>query len=208
MKIGLAISGASGLILGLKCLKILAELGHEIHLVVTKDACRAAVFELSKDFHHPRAFIEALAPEYQSKVSLYGPHDFCSPLASGSCGIDKTLIVPCSMASLAAIACGISDNLLRRMADVAIKERKPLLIVPREAPFSAIHLQNMLRLSELGVTIFPPVPSWYVQAQTIDEMEDIMVMRILQVLGIEAPIRPWMNEYQERISLRQPIELE
>jgi 4-hydroxy-3-polyprenylbenzoate decarboxylase len=199
MKIGLAISGASGLILGLKCLKLLAELGHEIYLVVTKDACRAAVYELSKEFHHPQAFIDALPSEHRSRVRLYNVQDFCSPLASGSCGIDKTLIVPCSMASLAAIACGLSDNLLRRMADVALKERKTLVIVPREAPFSAIHLQNMLRLSELGATIFPPMPSWYIKTQSLEEMEDVIVLRILQVLGIEAALRPWMEEYQERI---------
>jgi 4-hydroxy-3-polyprenylbenzoate decarboxylase len=103
------------------------------------------------------------------------------------------------MASLAAIACGLSDNLLRRMADVALKERKTLVIVPREAPFSAIHLQNMLRLSELGATIFPPMPSWYIKTQSLEEMEDVIVLRILQVLGIEAALRPWMEEYQERI---------
>lgn len=202
MKIALAISGASGIILGLKCLRLLVLLGHEVHLVVSKDACHTAVYELSKDFHHPGAFIEALSPEHRSKVTLYNPQDFSSPLASGSFGVDKTLIVPCSMASLAAIACGISDNLLRRMADVAIKERRPLLILPREAPFSAIHLQHMLRLSEIGVIIFPPAPNWYVKLESMDDMEDVMVARILQVLGIEAPQRPWSGEYQQRILLK------
>lgn len=203
MKIGLAISGASGVVLGLKCLKALASLGHEIHLVISKDACHTAVYELSKDFHKPEAFLEVLSAEQKKRVKLYSPQDFSSPLASGSSGIDCFLIVPCSMASLAAVACGISDNLLRRMADVAIKERKKLLLVPREAPFSAIHLQHMLRLSELGAIIFPPVPNWYVQMGSLDEMEDVMVGRMLQVLGIEAPLKKWSGEYQQRILIEK-----
>lgn len=199
MRIALAISGASGIILGLKCLKKLSTQGHEVHLIVSKDACHTAVYELSKDFHHPQSFVEYIPEPYRANVKLYSPQDFSSPLASGSVPIDKYLIVPCSMASLAAIACGISDNLLRRMADVAIKERRPLVIVPREAPFSAIHLQHMLRLSEVGVTIFPPVPNWYVKLNSIDEMEDIMLDRILQVAGIGTPENSWSGEYQQRV---------
>ena len=199
MQVALAISGASGVVLGLKCLKALTSLGSRVHLTVTKDACRTAVYELGRDFSRPQAFIEALDPAAAALVSLYAPNDFSAPIASGSFGVDATMVVPCSMSSLAAIACGVSDNLLRRCADVAIKERKPLLIAPRETPFSALHLENMHKLAKLGVMIFAPVPSLYVPASTIEELENQIVGRMLQLIGIDHPwLRRWMGAAPQR----------
>jgi 4-hydroxy-3-polyprenylbenzoate decarboxylase len=205
MRVALAISGASGVMLGFKCLKALAELGYEVHLTITKDACHTAVYELGKDFSKPQSLIEALDPLLQKNIFLYSANDFSAPIASGSYGIDATLIVPCSMASLAAIAMGLSDNLLRRSADVAIKEKRRLLIVPREAPFSSIHLENMHKLANLGATIFVPTPSWYIPLATLDEIEDQLVGRMLQLIGIQCHSlqKSWQGEYQERIKLRQ-----
>lgn len=194
MQVALAISGASGVMLGFKCLRALATMGIKVHLTLTKDACHTAVYEMGREFARPQSFVQALDVPLQNLVHLYPASDFSAPIASGSFGVDATMIVPCSMASMAAIACGVSDNLLRRCADVALKEKKPLLIAPREAPFSAIHLENMQKLALMGAIIFAPMPTWYVPIQTLDELEDHLVGRMLQLIGI--PDNPWLKRWQ------------
>lgn len=200
-KVGLAISGASGVILGYKTMLALTQKGCEVHLVISKDACHTAIYELGKPFCKPEAFVLQLPSSLQSLVHLYDCRNFSSPLASGSFRLDASFIIPCSMATLGAIASGISDNLIRRMADVAIKESWPLVVAPREMPLSAIHLENMLKLARFGVKIAPPIPMWYVSAKTVDDLENQLVGKYLQMIGIEDKVllKCWSGEHQERL---------
>lgn len=186
----LGITGASGIVLALHALKQITACGHKISLVMTRDATATASVEL-KHAPTPEKMVELLPPEAQKLCTIYRPNDFFSPIASGSCPIDGMVIIPCSMSTLAAISTGLSDNLVRRAADVTLKERKRLVIVPREAPFSEIHLENMLRLSRAGAVIVPPIPAWYTLPKTLEEAEEAMVSRALEVLGIEVNYSRW-----------------
>ena len=116
--------------------------------------------------------------------------DIGAPIASGGVPIAGMLIIPCSMATVAAIAHGFSDNLLRRAADVTIKERRPLVTVPRETPLSAIHLENMLSLVRLGVVVIPPEPAFYLHPQNIDDIADYIVAKALDALGVPDALPP------------------
>lgn len=164
MKIIIAISGASGAALGLKALRLIPDT-HEKHLIVSE--------------HAGRVFSE------ESNVTLHDDGDIGAPLASGSFGADAMLVIPCSMNTLAKISCGIADNLVTRAASVMIKERKTLLLAPREMPFSAIALENMLKLSRLGVIIAPPVMAYYSQQQDLEAMETFMIGKWFDQIGLE-----------------------
>lgn len=123
------------------------------------------------------AFLKAL--------TVYGERDWRAPMASGSNPDDAMVVCPCSMGTLAALASGLSDSLIERAADVILKERKLLVLVPRETPFSTLHLENLLKLSRMGVVILPPCPGFYHQPQNISDMVDFVVARILDQLGVE-----------------------
>lgn len=188
------ISGASGIVLAKRAIAQLLEAGHSLHVVVSRSACCTAALELPGEFSKPADLWRDLNADRQSRVSLHSNSDFSAPIASGSFRVSGTLIIPCSMTTLGAIATGVCDNLLRRCADVALKERFPLVIVPREAPLSAIHLENMLKLTRLGAHIFPPVPIWYSNPLDLPSLEEGIVARALQVLGVESGERyfsPW-----------------
>lgn len=182
----IGVSGASGIILAKRVLEQLIGAGHFVHLVFSKSAIVTAALELDLRPFKPRDFIKHLPPDRQDQVAIHGHGDFSAPIASGSCRIDGTLIIPCSMTTLGAIASGVADNLLRRCADVALKERFPLVLVPREAPLSAIHLENMLKLSRLGAFIFPPVPLWYAKPSNVQHLEEGIAGRVLQLIGVES----------------------
>lgn len=152
----LAISGASGIILSYLLLEKLTAIGERVALVMTRDASLTAHQELGPLFATAEKMKEQLPKSSQGLVDIYHIHDFMAPIASGSHITKGMIVAPCSMASLAAIAMGLSDNLLRRAADVTIKEGRKLVIVPREAPMSVIHLENQLKLAKMGVCIFPP----------------------------------------------------
>ncbi|MDH3634014.1 MAG: UbiX family flavin prenyltransferase [Gammaproteobacteria bacterium] len=127
-------------------------------------------------------------------ISVYSKDQWTAPPASGSSVADAMVVCPCSMGSLASIAVGSSENLIHRAADVAIKERRTLILVPRETPFSSIHLENMLKLSRLGVVILPPNPGFYHGAKSVAELVDFIVARILDQLGIDNDLSPrWGN---------------
>ena len=115
---------------------------------------------------------------------MFGKQDWMSPVASGSGAPSAMVVCPCSTGTLSAIACGASNNLIERAADVALKERRQLILVPRESPYSTIHLENMLRLSQMGAVILPASPGFYHQPQSIDDLVDFVVARILNQLGI------------------------
>lgn len=186
----LGISGASGIVLGFRTLHALTAYGHEVDLVITRDAFVTASLEMGTDYATYEKFISHLSAEQQSLVHPYKIHDFMAPIASGSAPREGMIITPCSMATLAAIAIGLSDNLLRRAADVAMKERRPLVIVPRETPFHATHLQNMLTITQNGGIIVPPIPAWYTNPKSLEDVEKFIVGKILDVLKISTDLYP------------------
>lgn len=175
MKVVVGISGGSGAIYGVSLLKALKELGVETHLVVTTMGEYVTDHECGVSLEQ----LKGLATHYHDNKN------FAAPIASGSFKVDKTIIVPCSMKTLSGIANGFSDSLLSRACDVAIKERRPLIIVPRETPLSPIHLENMLKLANMGITIFPPSPGFYNHPETIEDIVINMTGRLLDMLGIE-----------------------
>jgi 4-hydroxy-3-polyprenylbenzoate decarboxylase len=163
-KIVVASSGASGVNLGIKILKLLPQ-DIEKHFIMTQHA----EVVLDKELH----------------ITLHENENIASSIASGSFGVDAMIIAPCSMNTLAKIACGIADNLVTRCASVIIKERKQLILAPREMPFSAIALENMHKLSMLGVIIAPPVMAYYSNQQTLDDMENFIIGKWFDLLKIE-----------------------
>ncbi len=173
MRLVVAITGASGVELGVKFVKYLPE-EIEVHIVSTESAVTVSRFENSK------------------KLTIHNNSNIASSISSGSFGVDATAIIPCSMNTLAKIACGIADNLVTRVASVAIKEHKKLLLAPREMPFSAIALANMKRLAELNVIIAPPILGYYSKSKTIEDMERFIIGKWYDILGIQNSLyRRW-----------------
>ena len=164
-KIVVATSGASGVNLGLKTLKLLPD-------------------EIEKYFIMSQNSKIVLDKEMQD-VTTHENEDISASIASGSFSVDAMIIAPCSMNTLAKIACGISDNLVTRVAAVMIKEQKKLILAPREMPFSAIALENMQKLATLGIIIAPPVMAYYSKQQTLDEMENFIIGKWFDLLSIE-----------------------
>lgn len=184
MRVIVGITGASGVRYGVRLLECLE---CETAVVVSRDAAAIAEGEAGIS----RKDIEAMADEWHSN------DDLSSPLASGSVRFDALVIAPCSMSTLSKISCGVADNLITRVASVALKERRRLLLVPRETPLSTIHLQNMLRLSEAGAIILPACPAFYPSPENVDDVVDFVVGRILDVLGIEHDLfRRWSGGYR------------
>ena len=175
MKVVVGVSGGSGAIYGVALLKILREFNIETHLVVSTMGEYVTNHECGVDLEQ----LKGLATYYHDNKNL------AAPIASGSFKTDAMVIVPCSMKSVAAVANGMSDNLLTRAADVTIKENRKLIVVPRETPLSQIHLENMLKLSKIGVTVMPPSPGFYNHPQDIGDIVSGIVARILDQLGIE-----------------------
>lgn len=175
MKVVVGISGGSGAIYGVSLLKALKELGVETHLVVSTMGEYVTEHECGVSLEQ----LKGLATYYHDNKN------FAAPIASGSFKVDKTIIVPCSMKTLSGIANGYSDSLLTRACDVAIKERRQLIVVPRETPLSPIHLENMLKLANMGITIFPPSPGFYSHPETIEDIVLNMTGRLLDMLGID-----------------------
>ncbi len=178
----IGISGASGAIYGIELLKSLAAAGAETHLVVSRTAQITIAHET--DYSLPQ--LHALATHY------YSPADLSAAIASGSFKTDGMIIAPCSMRSLAEIATGNTTTLLTRAADVVLKERRRLVLLPRETPLHSVHIKNMLTLSDLGAIIAPPVPAFYSRPQTIADMVNHTVGRVLDLFGLEhGLVRRW-----------------
>ncbi len=165
MKLVVAITGASGVDLGKKFIEYLPS-DIDVHLVVSDNAITVEAFE-------------------HQNITLHNSQNIASSISSGSFGVDITVVIPCSMNTLAKIACGISDNLPTRVSSVALKEQKKLLLAPRELPFSAIALENMHKLASLGVIIAPPVMGYYSDSSSLEEMERFIIGKWYDVLGIE-----------------------
>ena len=176
MRVVVGISGASGAVYAQRLLLRLKAVGAESHLVASPAGVLNAHHELGLD----RRALEALADR------AYAPADIGAAIASGSFPIDAMVVAPCSMRTLAAIAHGLSDNLLTRAADVALKERRRLVLMVRETPFNLAHLRNMIAVTEMGGVIFPPLPAFYQRPASIDAMVDDTIERVLSLLGVAA----------------------
>ncbi len=187
-KITLAVTGASGSGYFLRLLKSLVDAEIQIYLLLSDAAKIVLKTEENEDWPEDVNDLNTyLQNKYQSKeqqIIALTAKDWFSPVASGSSAPDKMIICPCSCGTLASIAQGVSNNLIERSADVILKERGQLIIMPRETPFSTIHLRNMLTLSELGVTVMPLAPGFYHQPKTIEDLQDFMVARVLDHLKI------------------------
>ncbi|MBS1142623.1 MAG: Phenylacrylic acid decarboxylase [Proteobacteria bacterium] len=185
----LAVTGASGMPYGLRLLECLLESGCKVQLLYSQASQVVARQEL--DFDLPSrpsdakaALLARLPAATPDNLAVYGREEWFAPVASGSNPPDAMVVCPCSMGTLAAIAQGLADNLIERAADVVIKEGRKLVLVPRETPFSAIHLENMLRLSRAGVVILPPSPGFYHRPQSVEDIVDFVVARVLDQLAV------------------------
>jgi flavin prenyltransferase len=185
------ICGASGVILGLKTIGALCRLGLHVDAIVTVAARRTAAEEISFPAAEDDDIRRALPDIDQRLLSFHAIDDIGAPPASGTFAARGMIIAPCSMATLAAVSLGLSDNLLRRAADVTIKEGRRLLMVPREMPLSSIHLGHMYALSQAGAIIMPPQPCWYQKPESIEDVENTIVDRILDRFGLPSCIQRW-----------------
>lgn len=175
MKIIVGVSGGSGSIYAISLLKALKELGIETHLVVSTMGEYVTEHETGIRLEE----LKAMANHFHDNKN------FAASIASGSFKVDGMVVLPCSMKTLSSVANGFSDNLLTRACDVSIKEGRKLILVPRETPLSPIHLENMLKLSQMGVVIFPPSPGFYNHPETLEDIVINLTGRILDMLGID-----------------------
>ncbi|MGD0885661.1 MAG: flavin prenyltransferase UbiX [Thermodesulfovibrionales bacterium] len=183
----LAITGASGSIFGIRVLENLIKTS-EVHLIISSQSFSILQHETDIDFTGKSdAGVEKKIRGHfnTKKVYFHNEHNLAAPLSSGSFRTDGMLVVPCSMKTLSGIANGYANNLTERAADVILKEGRPLLISPREMPFGAIHLENMLKLARLGVTIAPPVPAFYHKPKDLDDMVDFVTGKILDCFHVD-----------------------
>jgi flavin prenyltransferase len=194
-RVALSITGASGAVYGLRVLEeLVRDSSLEVHLTISPSAQKVLAIEhgINLDLHNFKA---AALKIPNAERAVYHPYDnVAAPMASGSFRVEAMAIVPCSMGCVGAIAHGISDDLIQRGADVMIKERRPLVIVPRETPLSAIHLENLLTLSKLGVTVLPASPGFYGKPQKVSEMVDFIVARVLDHMGVDHALGPRWGE--------------
>jgi 4-hydroxy-3-polyprenylbenzoate decarboxylase len=194
--INLAITGASGIPYAIRLLECLLQSGSRVHLVYSQAAQIVAKQEM--DFVLPnrpqdaeKMLIEKLGT-FSGELKVFGNQDWYAPMASGSNPGDAMVVCPCTMGTLGKIAGGISDDLIARAADVMLKEKRTLILVPREMPFSSIHLENMLKLSHAGAVIMPPNPGFYHHPQSVQDMVDFVVARILDHLCVpQTLMKPW-----------------
>ena len=189
----LALTGASGMPYGLRLLECLLEADCNVQLLYSQAAQIVARQEMDLELPSRPADARDILLAHLSKtnaavnpkkLAIFGREEWFAPVASGSNPPDAMVICPCSMGTLAAIAQGLSDNLIERAADVVLKEARKLVLVPRETPFSAIHLENMLRLSRAGAVILPPSPGFYHHPQSVQDIVDFVVARVLDQIGV------------------------
>lgn len=184
-----AMTGASGSVYGLRLVQALGEAGVSVEFVISDTAKIVMREELGS---------EAKFPEASRLLRVHDFRDFSAPIASGSYPVEGMVIIPCSMGTLGAIASGLSQNLIHRAADCTIKEDRKLILVPRETPLSAIHLENMLKLSRLGVRIVPAMPAFYSGQQSIQELVDFMVGKVLDQMGVPHALYPrWVGSMKQ-----------
>lgn len=196
--VSLAITGASGACYGLRLLECLLEAGGVVYLMISTPG--QVVISMETEIRlpgRPDRIGEILCERYAAQsgqLQVFGREEWTAPVASGSSAPDAMVICPCTMGTLSAVASGASSNLIERAADVMLKEGRKLVIVPRETPFSAIHLENMLRLARLGVTVLPASPGFYHRPAGIDDLVNFVVARILDQLEVKHRLLPRWGE--------------
>ncbi|MBU8822333.1 UbiX family flavin prenyltransferase [Mycolicibacterium goodii] len=178
MRLVIAMTGATGAGLGIRLLEALGELGVETHLILSDWARATIKIETDTSIEDVRALAS----------HVHGVRDLAAGISSGSFRTDGMVVCPCSMKTLSAIRIGYSDNLITRAAEVTLKERRKLVLVPREAPLSEIHLENMLYLARVGAVIFPPTVAYYSRPASVEDVTDQVVGRVIDQLGIEHPM--------------------
>ncbi|UTF59519.1 flavin prenyltransferase UbiX [Gilvimarinus sp. DA14] len=196
--ITLAMTGASGAQYGLRLLQCLLAADCNVYLLLSSAAevvIRTETdLDLPTNLEEQQLFLSQRYGASDEQLTLFGRDDWFSPVASGSSSPSSMVICPASGGTLSSIASGASNNLIERAADVALKERRQLIVVPRETPYSAIHLENMLKLTQLGAVVLPASPGFYMQPATIEELIDFVVARILDQLGLEQDLMPRWGE--------------
>jgi 4-hydroxy-3-polyprenylbenzoate decarboxylase len=192
--IALGMTGASGAQYGFRLLQSLIETDHRVYLMISKAA--RVVIGMETDISLPSRtgdIQKVLSKQFKAadnQLCVFGEDEWTSPVASGSNDVSAMVVCPCSMGALSAIAHGASNNLLERAADVMLKERKKLVLVPRETPYSDIHLENMLKLSRMDAVIVDANPGFYNRPQSMEDIVDFVVAKILDQLGVEHKLQP------------------
>ena len=199
--IALAMTGASGALYGLRLLECLLNARRRVYLMLSQPAQVVIGMETELSLPGRPADIERFFQQRhgaeQGQLRVFGKEQWTAPVASGSGAPRAMVVCPCTTGTLAAIAAGTSDNLIDRAADVVLKEGRKLILVPRETPYSAIHLENMLRLARAGAVILPPNPGFYHRPASIDDLVDFVVARILDHLQVEHSLQPRWGEEGE-----------
>jgi 4-hydroxy-3-polyprenylbenzoate decarboxylase len=192
--ITLAFTGASGMPFGLRLLDCLVQARCHVYLLYSSAAQIVAKQECGLTIPaQPREAARLFGERFDAadgQIEAFAREDWNAPVASGSSAADAMAVCPCTVGTLGAIAAGLADNLIHRAADVMLKERRKLVLVPRETPLSTIHLENMLRLAQAGAVILPPAPGFYNDPQSIGDLVDFVVARVLDQLGVEHALQP------------------
>ncbi len=196
--ITIAFTGASGMPYGMRLLECLLQSGQRVHLVYSQAAQIVAKQEMNLVLpsrpQDAERDLKARLGQFSGELHVFGRDDWYAPMASGSNPGDAMVICPCTMGTLAKVAAGISDDLIARAADVMLKEKRTLILAPREMPFSEIHLENMLRLARAGAVIMPPNPGFYYQPASVQDLVDFVVARMLDHLRVENALMPRWGE--------------
>ncbi len=202
MAITLAITGASGAQYGLRLLECLLAANQSVYLLISKAARLVIATETNIELPAQTALTQQyLIEKFQAKpdqLIVLGLEQWMAAPASGSSVVNQMVICPASTGTLSAVATGACNNLIERAADVALKERRQLILVPREAPYNAIHLKHMLKLTQMGAVIIPASPGFYHKPQSVDDLIDFIVARILDHLGIEQILMPKWGENKKK----------
>ncbi|PLY17024.1 MAG: aromatic acid decarboxylase [Sedimenticola sp.] len=194
--VALAITGASGSLYGLRLLECLIRAERQVYLMISKAGQVVIPIETALNVPSRAGDAEVYLSRHfgaaEGQLRVFGREQWTAPVASGSNAPQAMVVCPCSTGTLSAIATGASNNLIERAADVALKEQRKLILMVRETPFSAVHLENMLKLARLGVVIMPASPGFYHRPESVDDLVDFMVARVLDHLGIDAGLaRRW-----------------
>lgn len=185
--IGIGWTGASGLVYGVRLVDVLLHAGRDVNLVFSEAVRQTAPVEMGLDV---AGLLDRLGEMGPGSLCVFDQHDFSAPLASGSAQGGPLVIVPCSMGTVGRMVAGTSETLLLRAADVCLKERRQLIIVPREAPLATHHLEHLAELSRRGVLVLPAMPGFYHRPQSVGEMVDFVVQRVCDHLGVAVALVP------------------
>ncbi len=185
--VGVGWTGASGLVYGVRLVDVLLHAGRDVHLVASEAVRQTAPVEMGLDV---AAILDRLGDMGPGRLRVFDNHDFTAPLASGSARGGPLAIVPCSMGTVGRVVAGTSETLLLRAADVCLKERRPLIVVPRETPLATHHLEHLATLSARGALVLPAMPGFYHRPQSPGELIDFIVQRVCDHLGVEVDLTP------------------